>query len=178
MPVSSPKSQKVRTVYVSPGEIAVSARNEILHSTPLGSCVAVMVYDKTTKTGGMAHVMLPGKARASTVKDKFKYAADAINSLLQQLLQAGVSFKNMEVCLAGGANVLKRPDDTIALDVANSVLEIIQTHKLKVKASSLGGTERRIAILMIEKGEVYHTLGNSSNKLLWEFFNEKNLTGR
>ena len=162
-----PKNQTTRTVYVSPGEIAISTANDILRSTPLGSCVAVILYDKIMKTGGMAHVMLPGKAETVPTDNQFKFAVDAIDRLLHLLLQAGAKRNNLEACLVGGANVLKRPDDTIARAVTNSVLETIRAVNLTVKASSLGGTERRTALLMTGEGTVYYTLGNSPRKRLW-----------
>ena len=169
MSVNAPKNQKIRTIYVSPGEIAVSTHNDVLHSTPLGSCVAVVMYDKTINIGGMAHVMLPGKAGNGSDNDQFKYAANAIRGLLQKLQKAGAAIQNMEVCLVGGANVLKRPNDTIASEVAKSVLENMGAHHLKIAAFSLGGTERRVALFTANKSAVYYTLGNSEPRLLWNF---------
>ncbi len=163
-----------RTVYVTTGEIAIACHNETLISTPLGSCVAVAIYDKTTKKGGMAHVMLPGKSRNGDAARPNKYAVDAVERLVKRLQQKGVHPENMEVCLVGGANVLKRPHDTIAREVANSTLDIVQRKNLKVKAASLGGTERRIAVLNTEKGEAHCTVGDSDAMVLWRFSNHKN----
>lgn len=172
----SDKPQKVpvnRMVYVSSGEVAVAGHNETLISTPLGSCVAVIIYDKTTAKGGMAHVMLPGKPRRDSTVGKNKYAVHAVSHLINLLRKTGVREKDMEVCLAGGANVLQRPDDTIARDVAHSTLSVIKQNKLRVKAVSLGGTQRRTAILNTEKGEAITTIGDSGARLLWKFFEEK-----
>ena len=165
-------SEAGQVKYVSPGEIVISSQNRLLISSPLGSCVAVMAYDKTTKSGGMTHVMLPGKSAGKSTRDNNKYAGNAIDNLLGLLHKQGASSKNIEVCLAGGANVLKRPDDTIAKDVVDSVLNFIKEKKLTIRATALGGFERRTASLNTEKGIACYTVGDSSKKTLWKFNNE------
>jgi len=47
---------------VATGQLATGSGTGVIRSTPLGSCVAVIAYDKTSKTGGIAHIMLPGKS--------------------------------------------------------------------------------------------------------------------
>ena len=161
-----------QVTYVSPGEIVISSQNGLLISSPLGSCVAVIAYDKITKSGGMTHVMLPGKSSGKSTRSNNKYADDAINNLLYLLHKQGASSKNIEICLAGGANVLKRPDDTIAKDVVDSVLNFIKEKKLIIRATALGGFERRTASLNTEKEIACYTVGDSSKKTLWKFNNE------
>lgn len=46
-------------IVVSLGEVAIGYEGDILISLGLGSCVAVVLYDPTSKIGGLAHVMLP-----------------------------------------------------------------------------------------------------------------------
>lgn len=123
----------------------------------------------------MTHIMLPGKSLKNSKVGNNKFALDAIDNLLRLMHEAGVLTENMEICLAGGANVLKKPNDTIARDVVKSVLDIVEKKKLKIKAASLGGYARRGASLNIATGTVYYTLGDSNEKILWEFGKEKEI---
>jgi len=159
-----------RTTYVASGEVAISTKNEWLVSTPLGSCVAVVAYDVTTKIGGMAHIMLPGKSYSMKELDnRFHFAFDAIELLLDGLLQKGVVPENIAVCLVGGANVLKKKSDGIAIEVANSVLAIIVKKQITVHAVAMGGYERYTVSLNTGAGKVYYTVGDSPEMVLCNF---------
>ncbi len=159
--------------YIQSGEIAIGSKNELLVSSPLGSCVAVIAYDVETKICGMAHIMLPGKSHIGKTSHKNRYAADAIDDLLCKFHQVGVPSENINICLAGGANVLKKENDTISTELATSILGIIGEKELKIRATSLGGNERRIASLNPEMGVVYCTIGESPEMVLWKFGNNK-----
>jgi hypothetical protein len=56
-----------------------------------------------------------------------------------------------------------------------SILKIIGEKRLKIRASSLGGYERRIASLNPETGVAYCTIGESPEMVLWEFGNDKDI---
>lgn len=157
--------------FVTSGQIATGSKNGIVASSALGSCIAFIAYDVNTKTGGMAHVMLPGKSPKS---DDNRYAEDAINNLIDKLQKLGVLEKNIEICLVGGANVLRKENDNIADQLIDSVYEILKKKKLKVKAVSVGGYERRNAKLNLNTGIVYFSIGDSAEKHLYQF-NTKNI---
>jgi chemotaxis protein CheD len=157
-------------LFVQAGEIAVSNEDKLLVSSPLGSCIAVVIFDKETKTGGLAHTMLPGKAPDNyRPEDKNKYCYDAIENLLKVLDDFGISPGNQEICLAGGANVLKKPHDTIARAMVNSVLRFVVEKKLPLVAAVLGGTERRTISLDTKTGIVSYTCGDDAPKILWKY---------
>ncbi|MBW1613189.1 MAG: chemotaxis protein CheD [Deltaproteobacteria bacterium] len=152
--------------FVSTGRIATGSKRGLLTSSPLGSCVAVVAYDVTTKIGGLAHVMLPGK---SPKGNNNKYAENAITNLINELKNLGASKTNIEICLVGGANVLRKKNDSIADYLINSIFEILKKKKLNVIASSLGGYERRTATLHLSSGVVNFTIGDSVEKKLYQF---------
>ncbi|GMT46361.1 MAG: chemoreceptor glutamine deamidase CheD [bacterium] len=165
----SAETETGATRYVSSGQITTGSRDEIITSSPLGSCVAVVAYDTKNKIGGMAHVMLPGKSYRENRCDKNKYVCDGINNLLSKLYESGAQNTNIKICLIGGANVLRKKDDLIAETLVVSVLKTIGKKKMKICASSLGGFERRSARLDIETGTICFTIGESAEKVLWEF---------
>jgi len=155
--------------YVATGCLDTGSQKGIIRTSPLGSCVAVIAYDKSTKTGGIAHIMLPGKSPTKHKVEENKYAENAIENLLDALKNLGSKKANIEICLVGGANVLRKENDTIADNVILSIFEILERKKLRIKKTSLGGFERRTAKLTLHSGSVTFTLGDNSEAELVHF---------
>ena len=151
------------------GEVKISTSDIIIRALALGSCIAVVAYDVKNRIGGIAHIMLFGKAPENKKQEENKYAENAISNLLLQMQKAGADKERMEFCLAGGANVLKIDNDTIAEKNCISVLQIAKEQKLKVKAKSLGGTQRRRISLDISSGEVKLSIGDNKENVFYVF---------
>lgn len=71
--------------------------------TILGSCVAVCLFDAARGVGGANHFMLPGQATVPSPR----YAKNAVDLLLAQLLALGARRSRLEAKLFGGASMLK-----------------------------------------------------------------------
>ena len=155
--------------FVATGCLATGSQNGTIYTSPLGSCVAVIAYDKTSKTGGIAHTMLPGKSSKKDKTEENKYAKNAIENLLDELDSLGSNKANIEICLVGGANVLREENNTIANNLIFSIFEILEREKLRIKKTSLGGYERRTAKLTLHSGRVTFTLGDKSEEELFNF---------
>ena len=155
------------------GELKISASDNILRALALGSCIAVVAYDVKNRIGGIAHIMLSGKAPENKKEDENKYAENAISNLLLQMQKAGADKEEMEFCLAGGANVLQRKDDSIGQNNISSVEEMLRDKQIRIAARSLGGIERRCVTLDVETGCLNLSIGNSLEKLFWEFKSSK-----
>jgi len=154
------------------GQLATGSGNGVIRSTPLGSCVAVIAYDKTTKIGGIAHTMLPGKSPTEDKAEENKYAENAIENLLVELKSLGSNQANIEICLVGGANVLRKENDAIVDNLILSTFKILEQKKLSIKRTSLGGFERRTAKLILHSGVVTFTLGDKSEAELFNFITD------
>lgn len=158
---------------VSTGKLATGVHQGLIKTSPLGSCVAVVVYDKMNKIGGIAHVMLPRSVPLSLNKEENKYAENAIDNLLKDLILIGAKANGLEACLVGGANVLRKNNDTIGDSVLASVISCMDKHGICVKTTSVGGYERRSASLNLSSGCVSYTIGDSINRTLWRFITEE-----
>lgn len=150
-------------------------KNTILNSSAIGSCVVIAAYDANEKVGALAHIMLPGKAPEKKELQKTRYAANAMEELIRRMNLLGIKEKNIAVCLVGSANVLEKKDDTIALDNVTSVIDILKKENIKVKAKSVGGTERRSISLDIDNGSIYYSIGDGTEKLLWQATTKLNI---
>jgi len=161
--------KKQQELFVATGCLGIGSKNGLIRTSPLGSCVAVIAYDKSTKTGGIAHIMLPGKSPTKNKAEENKYAQNAIENLLDALKSLGSNKTNIEICLVGGANVLRKKNDTIADNLIFSIFEILERKKLSTKTTSLGGYERRTAKLWLHSGLVTFTLGDKGEAELYHF---------
>jgi chemotaxis protein CheD len=155
--------------YIMTGEVKTGNKNTILRSGAIGSCVVIAAYNRSMQVVGMAHIMLPGKAPESKVPQKTRYADDAIDELINLLTLNGTDKNDIEVCLAGGANILERKDNDIGQDIIASVKKLLKERGIKIIAESLGGIMRRGVSLNGETGYVYFTIGDEAEKLLWKF---------
>jgi len=172
MPQTKQIHEKQPEKYVATGCLATGSLKGIIRTSPLGSCVAVIAYDKTSKTGGIAHIMLPGKSPTKDKTEENKYAENAIENLLDALKSLGSKKANIEICLVGGANVLRKENDTIADNLIFSILEILERKNLSIKTTSLGGYERRTAKLILHLEIVTFTLGDKSEAELYNFITD------
>jgi chemotaxis protein CheD len=163
------------TIEVLAGEVKMGIAGSILKSVGIGSCVVIAAYDSRKKLGAMAHVMHHAISATDNVYEpKTLYANDAINALLIDIGRAGSSVADIEVCLAGGANVLRRDHDTIWKDNVDSVIKLLSEKGINVVAQSVGGTERRSVSLDCETGTVTCVLGNEKEKILWKAVEKRN----
>ena len=153
-------------IDVNSGQVKVGTKGTTLRSAAIGSCIVVAAYDSRKSIGAMAHIMLASSAPQQH-PEKTKYASDALEEMLNQMFEAGSNADDIEVCLVGAVNVLENVDDTICEDNIKSVSTILAEKNIPVRASALGGTERRSVFLDVENGVVSCTEGDKKEKALW-----------
>lgn len=105
---------------VKMGDIGVAKSPESIE-TLLGSCVAIILYDRGKKVGGVAHVMLP-KSRNTAERTPGKYANTAIPELIDRLTKLGARKDKLTAKLAGGAAMFKCNSNTI--DVGKKISKL------------------------------------------------------
>jgi len=154
-------------VDVNTGEVKLSREKIMLRSIAIGSCVVIAAYDSNNRAGAMAHVMLPGSAPEKDT-GKTRYAENAVDELVNRMTQAGTNKDDIEVCLVGGGNVLKKQDDTICKDNIESTTQILEERRIPIRATVLGGTERKSVFLDVESGSISYTHGDGKKKPLWK----------
>lgn len=160
------KMEKI--IDVSTGSVKVGRAGVMLRSSAIGSCIVIAAYDLGKKIGALAHIMLPGRSLKGSKVKRTKYAADAIDEMIHRLSRLGSSRNDIEVCMVGGANVLRKGNDTISKENIDSALEFLGEKQLKVRGQAIGGTSRRSVRLDVESGKIFYTEGEGKEKLLWK----------
>jgi len=161
-----------KVIDVNTGEVKVGKVDVVLRSIAIGSCIVIAAYDGRNKTGGMAHIMLPGEAPEKE-SEKTKYAYNAVEMLINLMIQKGSKIEDIEVCLVGGGNVLKKKRDSICKDNIDSTTALLAEKQIPVRKTVLGGTTRKGIFLDVENGIFTYTEGNGPEKLLWKSVSEK-----
>jgi len=155
-------------VFVNSGEVEVCQGDGVLRAGAIGSCVVVTGYDPDSRVGGMAHVMLPGVSRDPNPSVRTKYAENALQEMARKMSDLGASEAGLHVCLIGGGNLLGDGHDSLGQEIAWSVAEVLRRMRIEPVAMELGGTQRRNCTLDIASGRVTFTVGDSTERTLWE----------
>jgi len=96
------KGMKTHTIIG--GEFAVvSDDEEIGFKTLLGSCVAIMFYDKAKKVKGMNHFLLPATENSN---EDMKYGLYSVEAMLNEMYKLGCRKENMAAKISGGADIM------------------------------------------------------------------------
>ena len=136
-------------------ELALCRAPEQLTCLGLGSCIAVIIYDPTTKIGGMLHVLLP-KAPPNC-KSQEKYADTGIRRLHAKVLEKGAVRSSLVAKLVGGAQMFTSLNIAIANIGKENITETRATLRIlgvKIVAEDLEGNRGRSAVFDAATGKV------------------------
>ncbi|GAM96590.1 chemotaxis protein CheD [alpha proteobacterium U9-1i] len=129
-----------RMVHVVQGQYEILNDPNAVLSTVLGSCVAACVRDPLLRIGGMNHFLLPGETNPRN--DSLKYGVQAMELLINGLLQRGAARERLEAKLFGGARVVEGLSD-IGQQNAEFAARFLRTENIRCVGESLGGDRPR-----------------------------------
>ncbi len=136
---ATPKVRE-RVVHVVQGEYAVVAEPNLVLTTILGSCVSTCLWDPVAAVGGMNHFLLPGDANTSG--ESVKYGVNAMELLVNGLLQKGAVRARVQGKLFGGAHVIQNLSD-IGAQNAEFALKFLRMEGIPCISQSMGGDRAR-----------------------------------
>ena len=133
--------------------------------TLLGSCVGIAVWDRLTKQGGLAHVVLPDSRGATNLPGKF--ADTAVAELRKQLLARGAHPSKLTAKIAGGSTMFgKKSDRDVGEKNHQAVLEHLRKHGIPVVAHDIGGDKGRMILFSLQDGSVRVSIARQVVKVL------------
>ncbi len=112
----------------------------------LGSCVALILFDKKAKIHAMSHILLPS---FHNVKEKTplrypqKYADQAVNDLIKLITRKGATITNLRAVIIGGAKIFKNHYNNIGEENVNMVRKELEKQDIKIVQQVVGGTSGR-----------------------------------
>ena len=124
-------------VFLMPGTLCCPAAPTRV-TTVLGSCVAVCLWDRALRYGGINHYLLPGDPAGA---QSLRYGTAAIDELLDAVLALGSRTMGLEAKIFGGAAVLSfgAPENNVGTKNVAVAVERLARYRIPVKAQRTGG---------------------------------------
>lgn len=154
-----------RIIRVAIADLGVGAAKDQLF-TVVGSCIAIMLYDKVKRIGGMVHIMLGySKGRTDNI---CKYADTGIPMLVQSMVANGAArYRIQGAKIAGGAVLLAKQDEhNIAKENFEATHLVLKNLGIKVIASDCGGDFGRRISFDLATGRVEVESHSGHKKIL------------
>ena len=141
------------------GQLRVARSPARLLCLGLGSCVAIAIWDSSTKIGGMAHVMLPDESFAPKRVDSppAKFGNTAAKALADEMKKAGANVYISVAKIAGGANMFRNVSPNmkdIGLENSESVKKALKQNHIRLIAEDVGGSLGRTVELDLDTGRL------------------------
>lgn len=159
--------QKANEVIVDTGNIKVSDDSNALITSALGSCVAITIYDKVQKLGGMLHYILPENPGG---KKKEKYADTGIQLLLEKILALNAKRENLVAKMVGGAIMFEEFMDDIETSIGKRNVkkgkEVLKDLGIKLMSQDVGGNYGRSIKFELSNGHIYITSYKTGAKII------------
>ncbi len=94
---------RVRDLRVKVADFAVSRGEGIISTIGLGSCVAIVLWDETTRVGGLAHILLPSEGMSRDASNPAKFPTTAVPLLLDAMRAAGARGRTTAKIVGGSS---------------------------------------------------------------------------
>lgn len=147
----------MNVIKVMMADLNIGEAPNVLKTTGLGSCVGIALYDKNTRIGGLAHIMLPSsKLAANEQINSAKYADTAVPILLENMLKLGAERRYIVGKLVGGAQMFqfKSSNDMLRIGPRNveAAKQILMELGIPIIAEDTGGSYGRTIELDLNSG--------------------------
>ncbi|KHD89719.1 MAG: chemotaxis protein CheB [Bdellovibrio sp. ArHS] len=145
----------MNTHYLFPGKLA-AFKEETVISTLLGSCVAVAIYDPSTKIGGLNHYLLPEGLPEESRNSR--YASFAIPQLIEECVRLGANRGKMQAKIYGGGNVISvsQLGDGIGKRNIEIAEQLLREFNIPIVERNVAGESARTIKMNTSTFEVIH----------------------
>jgi chemotaxis protein CheD len=145
-----------KSVHVQIGQVKLGKPPQVLKAT-LGSCVGIAILWKEKRKFALAHCLL-AQAKTNSRVISAKYVSQAIPSLLALLKLREENYDEVEVYLAGGANMVDSYQNKTSFNIGEEnsklALKMINDLGLKVIKTDFGGKAGRQIIVNCQDATV------------------------
>jgi chemotaxis protein CheD len=148
----------VQSFFVNIAEMKICREPDTVYAVGLGSCIGVVMFDPTTKIGGMLHVLLPSSEGFDMEKSvKTKFADLGVKVLLDAMLKEGARKQSLWAKIAGGAKMFPNKSDVVGTVGERNIAackKSIQELGVRLVAEDVGGTKGRTVELNTTTGDL------------------------
>lgn len=146
-----------KDIKIGISDYKVSKNPDRLITLGLGSCVGIAIYDKSTKIGGLSHIMFPDSELFTKNIKIEKFANLAIPKMIEEINNR--STRNLIAKIAGGASMFNFTDNNLVGSIGNrnvqAVEKILKDLKIPILGKEVGGKIGRTMIVNLEDFSVH-----------------------
>ena len=147
----------MKQIRVHIADYAVSAGPVTLATIGLGSCVAIVLHDRTASVGALAHILLPNEALATQRDLPGKFAATALPAMLTRMRELGAR-EEIGARIVGGSSMFASllPAGALPLGTRNiaAARAACLAHGVPVLGEDVGGSHGRSVYLDVRAGSL------------------------
>lgn len=144
-------------ISVGVAQWAVLRQHGSLWSHGLGSCVAIVLYDASTQTAGLAHILLPNENYSRDRSRASKFADAAVPHLVAEMRRAGARGA-LKAKLVGGASMFGSLLTTTGVNMGSrniaSARDALRRAGISIVAEDVGGDFGRTIVVSVSDGTV------------------------
>ena len=145
-------------IHVGIGEYSVSGnKNDVIKTFALGSCVAVIMYDKVQKVAGLIHIALPDSSvNSNKAKCKPGYFVDTgLPVFLKEMKRREATRNGAWIKIVGGSKIM---EDKGRFDIGKrnvlAIKKYLWKNRLGIIGEEIGGDISRTVSVSVATGEV------------------------
>jgi len=120
----------------------------------LGSCIALILFDKKNRICGMSHVLLPKSQKNKDIKFPHKYGDLSVKYLIIELIEGGAQQELINAIIIGGSKIFDLPNNFIGEENIHSITDELDKYGIKIIKKSIGGMQGRIVNFNTQNYEV------------------------
>jgi chemotaxis protein CheD len=137
------------------GEMVVSATpTDELVALGLGSCIGLVIVDRSAGVAGLAHIVLPESG--DKLDQPGKFADTAVPELIGWMRRAGAVDRRFETVLVGGARMFEMSGGGLDIGSRNeqAVRAALARERVPVRVAQTGGNQGRTVRIAVGEGLV------------------------
>jgi chemotaxis protein CheD len=134
-------------IPVGIAEMKIARAPDILISYGLGSCVGIVIYDRSVTIAALAHTLLPAPREREHEVTATKFSSTAVDVMVAELTGLGAVRENLAAKLAGGSHMFDTTLNSYLGGIGERNLtaarEALKRHAIPVISEDTGGNYGR-----------------------------------
>ena len=145
-------------VRVKVADYAVRQGEVVITTIGLGSCVAIALYDRESKVGGLAHILLPSTAMSREISNPAKFPQTIVPLLLEEMQALGTRNARVSAKIVGGASMFGQLGNGSGINVGErnvaATREVLAQAGIPLLAEDTGLDYGRSVYFYLDDGRV------------------------
>ena len=146
-------------IRVKVADYAVRRGEHVIATIGLGSCVAIVLYDRVAKVGGLAHILLPTRSMSRETSNPAKFPETIVPVMLEEMRRLGSSQSAaISAKIVGGASMFGQLSAGAGINIGErnvlATREVLVTANIPLLAEDTGLDYGRSVYFHLADGRV------------------------